>query len=384
MSDQGDVSPRHISHRIITSMDELEQWRDQWDNVEAKRASRSPFSSFLFSQCWWKHYAMPNYELRVIMVFDRDVLVGIAPLYLQAAVYKFNVAALHLIGQGESENEEVCAEYQDILALEGCENAVADEVVSALSQLNGWSKFAAKDLLGDSLVLKFVMPALKNLRMSVEIRETGQRYRIKLPSSWSEYLSGLSQNHRRKINVARRRLADHGNGHIGVVESSSELPLAVQALAELHARRWSARGLPGVFSSKRFMGFHQEWTQHLLDRNRLGLTTLTMNRQPIASLYQILDGVTAYYYQSGADMEEWGQLSPGRVMLSAAIERAIEHGYQWFDFMRGGDESYKNNYGCETDAMFAVAVFRNSAGGNLAKKISSFKSRVAALAGRIK
>ena len=132
------------------------------------------------------------------------------------------------------------------------------------------------------------------------------------------------------------------------------------------------------------MGFHQEWSQDLLRAEKLGLTTLTVNAKQIASLYEILDGSTVYYYQSGADIKDWGKLSPGRVMLSAAIERAIESGYTWFDFMRGSDESYKNNYGCETDSMYAVAVFRSSAGGRLAKKISSIKSRVSALAGRIK
>ncbi|MDF1781899.1 MAG: GNAT family N-acetyltransferase [Alcanivoracaceae bacterium] len=384
MNEEAGVPPSLMSHRIITSIEELEQWRDQWNNVEAQRISSSPFSSYLFSLCWWKHYAASNYELRVILVFDGDTLIGIAPIYLQTALYKLNVATLHLIGQGESEKEEVCAEYQDIIAIAGRETAVVNEVIEALCGLDEWSKFAAKDLLSDSLILKCLLSELKRRGMTTEFRETGQRYRIRLPATWSEYLSGLSQNHRRKINLARRRLAECGDGHISVVETADELPAAMQALAELHARRWAQRGLPGVFSSRRFMKFHQDWTQHLLRSNRLGLTTLSVNTQPIASLYKVLDGTTAYYYQSGANIEDWGRLSPGRVMLSAAIERAIEHGYKWFDFMRGSDESYKSNYGCETDPMYAVAVFRNNAGGRLAKKISSIKSRVSALAGRVK
>ena len=384
MSEKAGVQPSLLSHRIITSMEDLEGWRDQWSNVELQRESKSPFSSFLFLQCWWKHYATPNYELRVIMVFDRNVLIGIAPLYLQAALYRLNGATVHLIGQGESEKEEVCAEYQDILAIAGREKAVVNEVVNALCHLDGWSKFAAKDLLEDSLIVKLLIPALTNLGMSTDCRETGLRYRIRLPATWEEYLSGLSQNHRRKINVARRRLAEIGEGTISKVESADELPAAMSALSELHARRWASRGLPGVFSSQRFMRFHLAWSQDLLRSGKLGLTALSVNAKQIASLYEILDGSTAYYYQSGADIDEWGRLSPGRVMLSAAVERAIERGYAWFDFMRGGDESYKNNYGCETDSMYAVAVFRSSAGGRLAKKCSSFKSRVSALAGRVK
>ncbi len=357
----------------------LQTWADvvaigaQWRALDGLGERQCPFSSHEFALIWWQHFGTALCTPLVILVYHGGELIGIAPLYIRRRWPIVDVPTLHFIGQGEAEEDEVCAEYLDIITAPKDEVEVARAVTRALIDSSGWGRFLVKDMLSDSLFSRQVLPALASFWSGVHIDETGFRYRVRLPVSWDLYLSGLKQNHRRKINLARRRLAEHENVELREVTAAGDLEEGMKVLAELHGKRWSQMGLRGSFSSQRFLLFHLDWARVLLEEGRLRLLTLYINEAPVASIYLIENIPSAFYYQSGADTLEWARLSPGRLLLSWAIEEAISKKLSWFDFMRGGDSSYKNSYGCEEDRMYKAAIFRPGTRGLIAGLI--FKAR---------
>ena len=369
-------------HLMVDSIDALAKWGDAWAELERHANASGPFCSYEFCRTWWLHYADASCQLRAILVFDQQRLVGVAPFYLKRSALPLVPATLHLVGQGEAEEEEVCAEYQDILAWSGCEEGVAAIVAEQLRRLSGWARLTVKNLLSDSVMQTYLMPLLSERGCSAVLAQVGLRYRVRLPDSWQTYLQSLKKRNRHKITQARRRLAEQKDYHFQVVEQGSGLDGAMRELAVLHERRWAMLGVQGSFGNKTFSNFHRDWSRHLLDTGRLRLYLLHIGDRAAAAIYQMHDGRTAYYYQSGADIDQWGALSPGRLIISYAIERAIESGDDWFDFMRGADESYKQSYGCETAPMFALTVFRETAAGVLAHWLFLLRKRLVGMAGK--
>lgn len=362
-----------ITVRVLQSWADVIAIGPQWNALDELRDQECPFSSHEFALIWWQHFGTALCKPLVILVYQHERLMGIAPLYIRRHWPMLTVPTLHFIGQGEAEEDEVCAEYLDIIASPDDEGEVARAVTRTLIDSTGWGRFLVKDMLSDSLLSRHVIPELAASWSGIHVEETGFRYRVRLPTSWDLYLSGLKQNNRRKINLARRRLAEHDDVHFREITAESDLEEGMKVLAALHGTRWSQMGLRGSFSSQRFLSFHLDWARVLLEEGRLRLLTLYIAETPIASIYLIENAPSAFYYQSGADTLEWSRLSPGRLLLSRAIEEAIDKKLSWFDFMRGGDSSYKNSYGCEEDRMYKVAIFRPGPWGLIASLI--FKAR---------
>lgn len=367
-----DASDKSVSVNVVRAWSDVARIANQWNALDSLRENECPFSSYEFAAIWWQHFGSAQCEPLVMLAYSEERLVGLAPFYIRRQG-PFGIPTLHFIGQGEAEEDEVCAEYLDVIAMPGYECEVSAAIARCLIETGGWGRLLVKDMLASSLFSRHIVPALGSHWSAVYQEETGQRYRVRLPQSWDDYLAGLKQNHRRKINLARRRLAEQSNVEFRDVDDSTDLAASMSVLAELHGKRWSQMGLKGSFSSQRFLSFHLDWAKELLLEGKLRLLFLYIDDTPVASIYLINGRPSAFYYQSGADTEQWSRLSPGRLLLCRAIEDAIGQQLTWFDFMRGGDSSYKNSYGCEESIMYKAAVFRPSAWGVLAWTI--YKAR---------
>jgi CelD/BcsL family acetyltransferase involved in cellulose biosynthesis len=114
-------------------------------------------------------------------------------------------------------------------------------------------------------------------------------------------------------------------------------------LERLHNLRRNALGEQGVFQCHRFATFHRHVTRELLLAEKLWLSIVTWDGEPIAAEYQVRQEDRLFAYQSGilphAKVE-----SPGSLSLLMNIRAAMEHGIHEIDFLRG-DESYKSRWG---------------------------------------
>jgi CelD/BcsL family acetyltransferase involved in cellulose biosynthesis len=130
-------------------------------------------------------------------------------------------------------------------------------------------------------------------------------------------------------------------------------------LIDLHQRRFTALGKRGCFFSNNFTSFHREVAHRLFQKGQVELHWLELDGTPAAAQYGFKSGSFIYDYQTGMD-PELSHESPGTVLTLALIRRAIEQGYQTYDFLRG-DEWYKSQWRAEPHATQELLVFPKSA-----------------------
>jgi CelD/BcsL family acetyltransferase involved in cellulose biosynthesis len=369
--------------QCIRQLDELQPQAACWDHL----AGDCPFRGWSWLSTWWKHYGSyqsdppvdcetsPRRELYVLLVFDQpphreqrvpysqgnrsnstedhtrgQTLVAIAPCYLERTITRGRV--LRLLGDGE-----VCSDHLSLLVDPKLanQNQVLAALVGYLGQnVDDWDLLEFSGVEADDTVLTQLLLMMEKQDCLVRRTDGLQRWSALLPESWELFLAQLSKSHRKQLRRLQRRVLETDRVDWHLAETVSQLEIAWDRLVDLHQRRRNSLGQPGCFASPRFANFHRDVAERLLAEEKLQLSWLELDGEPVAAEY-VLSGLSSCYaYQSGLAPERIEE-SPGQLSLICAIRQAIDSGHRRFDFLRG-DEPYKAHWRAEPHATLHVQV----------------------------
>ncbi|WP_394171947.1 GNAT family N-acetyltransferase [Thalassotalea litorea] len=310
------------------------------------------FLDFNWLNIWWHTYAEPEDHLFIILLYDQNSLVAIAPFYIKDQT-------LRMLGTGESEHEEVASEYLDILCapkhFQNVTNSLADTLMDCLfSSQNVIQPYCQKPqqavahIILDNYLANSCL-ALFAKRMSKSFfhasRCVGTAYLCQLPATQEQYQQQLSPSFRKKLARHKNQWHNQLSGEFKAYRNFSNLDEGLNHLRSLHQKRWKQQGKPGVFSAQKFAEFHEKFMRLALRQNWLELWVLFARGQAISAIYAITYNETCYFYQSGLDTDFKPNLSPGFLSHFLLIEQCIKRQLSHYDFMKGAQErSYKQNF----------------------------------------
>jgi CelD/BcsL family acetyltransferase involved in cellulose biosynthesis len=300
------------------ALEERDAWRgDEWEDLFLSSPWATPFQSPEWQLAWFSELA-PRARPAALALREGDDLVGWLPL---ARLWR-GCRVARASGLGVSD-------YLHPLVRAGYERAFED----AVRELEASGAFDVVEVgpvredcpLGD---LTTGPPEATCLVLA-------------LPPTYEAYLAGLSKSLRYDCRGPGRSSFPSG-ARVRFATTPDEALAGLEALFRLHGSRWRRRGLPGVFSSRRVRRFHRAYAAWAVRNDRLRLVVLEVDETPVGAVYAMRAGGACFFYQSGFDAG-FGRLSPGAVLVSTSIRRAIEEGLGTFDFLRG-DEPYKRRW----------------------------------------
>lgn len=341
--------------RLITRLQDLGPWESDWDSC----ARGVPFRGWPWMTNWWRFYggaserdahrsthagatvAATRAERQCLSILaavaDSDRPVGFAPWYMERTASRGRV--LRYLGTGD-----VCPDYLSLLCLPENEDAVAAALADWLhAESDRWDLLELTGVDAEDGAVARLVEEMRRRGHAIHQRTGPNCWRLPLPTTWEDYLATLSRSHRRQLRVMERSLIGSGRARLHVAERSDDLARAQQVLIDLHQRRRRQLGQPGCFAAAEFLAFHDCVMPELLSRGQLELAWLELDGRPIAAEYQIAGSRVMYAYQAGIEPEAL-EHSPGRLIVLLLLQRAIEHGYSAYDFLRG-DEPYKAHWG---------------------------------------
>lgn len=190
-----------------------------------------------------------------------------------------------------------------------------------------------------------VAESLRAVGLETRMEQHNTAAVLRLPDSFEAYVAGLAKKERHEFRRKRRRF-DNELGTSTVERRSG--PEAVALFAKLH--RLSS-GDKGTFMTESmeefFLALHLE-AGGVID------VLLDGAGRPASAVFSFEDEAGFYLYNSAFE-PELRRHSPGNVMLSHLIERAIGGGVRIFDFLKG-DETYKFRLGAEPRPLFVVTA----------------------------
>jgi CelD/BcsL family acetyltransferase involved in cellulose biosynthesis len=322
---------------LITSPDEIERMRDEWNTLLAASASHVPFLRSDYQLVWWKTKGggeWANGALNVALAREGGRLVGIAPLFFTHN--RDGEPALMLIGSVEiSDYLDVIARTEDIPAF----------IEGLLTFLNGpdvpaWRVLDWYNILDTSPTL----PALERASRAHGWDYAHQRLQhspyIPLPGDWEAYLGSIEKKQRHEIRRKIRRLENSGlPWRWYIVEDDSRLDAEMEELIALMVNDPDKAGFMTQAMRETFL----EIARQACREGYLQLSFLEIDGRKAAGCIAFDYQNRIWVYNSGLN-HEFVEYSPGWVLIAFLLRWANEHKRLEFDFLRGNEE-YKYRFG---------------------------------------
>jgi CelD/BcsL family acetyltransferase involved in cellulose biosynthesis len=272
-----------------------------------------PFTSREFLETWWRHRAEPGDEL-LLMASEQALL----PLLRRGELVAF-------LGE------------QDLTDYHSPRGADLAEVVASLVGVAdpGW-RFDLNSV-----------PEPAATRLAESFESAG----VAATGSHERYLEDLGKKQRHEVRRKRRRFADE-LGEPRLLRAVGDD--AVAAFAAMHRL---AAGDKGAFMTAGMEAFFVA-----LHHDAGGVVDVLCGDDgvPVAAGFGFEDPDGYYLYNSAFDPAA-GPASPGLVLVSLLLERAIADGKTVFDFLKG-DEEYKFRLGATARPLFRVTGRFGAAG----------------------
>ncbi len=365
---------------LVSDLETFRSLRLRWDRLVQASSRATYFATWNWLFTWWSIYRNVDMQLRIYCIYANNRLIAILPLYAGRS-RKYNLIGftwLRFLGTGENEEEEVSTEYSDVI----CLDERVDEVIEFLrfcltSGQIKWDKLIFERVLDSSLIIRLLQDSTDSLRWLRSL--AGVRYIIDIEHGLEACKNGFDPTFRKKVEYYFRRIEHRGNYVFSLTTDHNRIADDLESLRELHTLRWRNKGRTGAFTSKKFLDFHREQMNYLMDQDGLYLLKLSHLDEDIAMLYAIGYKNRFHYYQSGFESTRYKSIAPGHLTINKSIEIAVKNRYKVFDFMLGSPHSYKRDYGCQTETMYNLKVYNQGSRSRLLLRLSTLGNQIAKL-----
>ena len=276
------MTPQPLEVRLYENLAALESLRTEWEALLTEFPGATTFSTWEWLVPWWRAFG-EGQQLKVLGFFDTtNRLVMLAPLSLTAhrapGGLKLNV--LRMMGDGSQDSDNL-----DMPVRAGFEVGASRALIDWLAgHRREWDFCRLNTLPSDSPVGNQIIHEVKS-RSWTCFTTTQPWLMVELPESWESYLKTLSSNERSNIGRRTRRLEDNHRVRIYRCASVTQLDSSLQALFELHRKRWLSRGLPGSFESEARRQFYRELGELLIGRGLLHFWLLELDGRIVAAQF---------------------------------------------------------------------------------------------------
>jgi len=357
--------PELVTMEIVRSENEFAALSQSWERLTQLSKARI-YQTFDWQWTWWSHFGS-GLDLHIIALRHNGEIIGLAPFCVETgSVWGVPYRrCLKLVGcnirikepSGIPVTYDV-SDYLDIIIHPGYIGPALESIAQYLrDHLSEYDAIEFTNVPDESLIMKALVPRLKESGFRILASRADVCPRLKVPSSIEAYLQSLGPNVRRRLLQAKTAANGGGLFTIERAEGPALWPGSVRELAALHQQRWNRIGYPGLFYDARFGRFINDVVGRMQGRGRVWLKIATSGGKTVAVRLGFCFNDAFYDYLSGFDDQSpAAKRRPGIALLLSMIEDARGLNAETVDFLRG-DEAYKFEMSSEAAHNWKVTAF---------------------------
>jgi CelD/BcsL family acetyltransferase involved in cellulose biosynthesis len=324
----------------INTDKDLEEIGPAWRSLLRDAATKTPFQTHEWASSWWAVYGK-SHRLSVLVLRERDALMGIAPLVLRDyRVFR----RLTLIGGHRADYSDFIVPrdrlrgYKELInhlgfSMRNYDELMLENIPEASPLLSALDEYSPR-----LVIRKQVLDVCPHLTLNQKTEEVLLKIEAK-------------QSLRRKI----RKLSEKGTLRFRHYSDSIEMEKAVVPLLEAYLGRFDRSNLKKRLPLER--EFHIQLLRRMGPEQMVQFGVLELNDRAIAQHFGFgYDGV--YYWVRPAFDHLYAEYSPGALLLCYLIESAWKGGFREFDFLRG-KEPFKTNIAGQLRQVMMVKLYRS-------------------------
>jgi CelD/BcsL family acetyltransferase involved in cellulose biosynthesis len=315
-----------------------------WDRL----SQGVPFRQSAWLQPWWKTFGQDCVATVLTARDDLGQLVGILPLYRRAGS-----RTLSSLADGNA-----CTDHVSVLARPDHSCDLGREFGLKLASIasdpvHGWDLIDIDGVVeGDEAVASLSM-GLKEGDASLTASSRMSTWFKPADANWDEHVKQHGKTQRRRMRRWSEKLSKTLELTKCVAATESEASIILDAIIDMHQRRWTKVGEAGTFSDESFREFMHETVRRFLLQGQLNLIGIRLNGQFISGVVNFIGKDRILYsYSTGYDVDfaEW---EPGHLTCIDSLQELYRSNLAGIDFMRG-DETYKLRFGAQPRRLFRI------------------------------
>lgn len=332
----------------VHSRSECDYVLEQWRRLEHRVGDRGLLASADWVEVWLEGYgdlvpyrfltAHADGQLRGICLVTEGVRQLDGPV---------GIKTLHVGTAGEPDADSVCAEYQRLMVEPAYESAFVSAIVDYMNCQRGFDQWNVDGFSGlDAAVFKQHDPEL-------HLREMPNPYFDfnLVRQKGGDLLSALQKEPRRQVRRSLEVLHGVSTEWADSLDSATDV---FHELIELHQARWTADGLPGVYSSERFTRYHERLLVRLVPQGKMVFVRVKSLKGTVGCVQILIDRNRACVYQCGRGNFEGEKCSPGVICDYFAMEACLSHGLDAYDLMSPESQHKRNLSNASTSMVWGV------------------------------
>jgi CelD/BcsL family acetyltransferase involved in cellulose biosynthesis len=310
---------------LARELDSLTPYLAAWDALAEARGR--PYCAPAWMLSWWRYGRVGATELRVILVLERNELVGVGPFFAQLG--PLGLVEIRLLAAGFSHRIGP-------LAREGLEPIVASVLARTLAEMQPRAASVVFEGIDANErwpeLIAAAWPARRPPRVRTDLVMDAPT--IELGGSYEDWMLRRHSKFRSETRRTARRLEEEGT-HGSMRRDQG----AIDTLFELHRARWAERGGTNVEASARETVASA--ARELAASGRVQTALLDSPAGPLAADLVVRAGSTAASWGGGFDPAR-ARYAPGIQSMLVAIRALADQGVQIVDLGGGsGEGAYK-------------------------------------------
>lgn len=330
------MEPMNTSFHVITNKEELDTFREEWNDLYRRVDAPSFFVSFEYVRMWYNHFAAPD-DVRIYTVQVDEVLVGLLPLVL---IHRSG-------GLRELSNlvNDHCLIAPPLIVPEYTEVVQQTLLKALVATKSGWDVFIHN--------FSFSFCRLPGLFTDQQLAACGcawrqttkPTYSIVLNTTFAEYFASvLSPNLRKHLKNAANRLNREKNVRFFLLEDAEVVPFWPKFL-ELEASGWKGKAETAIaYTNAAIKQYYLDFIQLMSKTYRVYLYGLEVEGVLVAVAFGYVDE-EIYHHAKVAYNERYAHLSPSHLLMLHILENHLMHSPQVKLFhMFPWDTGYKQRF----------------------------------------
>jgi CelD/BcsL family acetyltransferase involved in cellulose biosynthesis len=337
------VEAPHLHTSLIKDWSGVRALAPEWNALLAQSRADTLFLTWEWIEAWIDVTQERHRPFVIVVRDEQDRLCGIAPFYVSA--YRL-VGVLPFRMLRVLADDATGSEYPDWIIDRHCAPAVEAQIAVTLNELpKHWDGVWLPNLSGWTGAERDLSGVLGNHGCRSQRRSVAF-CSIALPDSLARYEGGLSKVQREQTRRKCRKILNQADVHITRCEAPEEIGTYLEALFDLHHRRWQLRGDPGSFERRpELQLFYRRFLPVALRKGWLRLYALREAEAFRALQLGYVYNNVFYQIQEGFDPDFTS--GAGNVLRHKVIEACIAEGVGTYDLLAGASE-HKRRWGAAT------------------------------------
>lgn len=319
-----------------------------WNRLLDLQPDGTVFQSFEWNEAWWRAFGAGK-QLYVLVVYDRDRLIGIAPFFRHVRRIGFvRYRELAFLG-------DVVSDYCRFVVADGREEEVMRAIVKhLLERRRDWEVVRLTEM-PQAAHIRW-QAATGSVRSACRHRHTVKTFTLDTRQDWDTYWKALSGRYRTKFRRQQRVLE---RCRIKLYSGEEITPEVLENVAEINRGGPEKKRAGSPFLSEPLRRFHWQFLFESSLKNCFQIMMLYIGRKAAAYNYSFKFRNALVEYNSNYH-QSFAAVSAGQYLHVLQIQYAFAAGFRAVDLMRG-EYDYKRSLRCESGQNYESLLFQGRA-----------------------